>query len=318
MDRHFMPWQSALQTILPRHRLPLTDLRHATAWWNELQEAPLSESFWHWSHIKSTLCQSSNFRLHEKAWNGLQSCIALQVSQQYLCSQWKKHFGLKRPLIHFQLPDRQQPPTALSLADSLDKNFPSILSISLFGFLAATYHHLHWSHWKYLQILNVASLWLLCGLCLARRHCPGFPLAALALLAVLLWCGMIATDQSRLYLDTGAIKCTLPAWPCRDTEWQGQNERDNVTTIQVTEEYCFDNFKPKSPKSEGFKCHTMHPPASVSACLECWLVSTVGSPEKLRFPLTEYDGSTCLFSLEISPQHLLIYRNCFSHCYPFI
>lgn len=29
---------------------------------------PLSESFWHWSH-KSTLCQSSNFRL-QTAWDG--------------------------------------------------------------------------------------------------------------------------------------------------------------------------------------------------------------------------------------------------------
>lgn len=48
----------------------------------------------------------------------------------------------------------------------------------------------------------------------------------------------------------------------------------------------------------------MHPPASASACLESWLVSTVRSPEKLRFPLVKYDqeawkpGSTCLFSLQ--------------------
>lgn len=72
----------------------------------------------------------------------------------------------------------------------------------------------------------------------------------------------------------------------------------------MTKEHCFDNFKLQSPKSEGFKCLTMHPPASASACLESWLVSTVRSPEKLRFPLVKYDqeawkpGSTCLFSLQ--------------------
>lgn len=66
----------------------------------------LSESFWHWSH-KSTLCQSSNFCRQLEM--GLQSCIALQVSLQFLCFLWKKHFGLKRPLIDYQpAPDRRQ------------------------------------------------------------------------------------------------------------------------------------------------------------------------------------------------------------------
>lgn len=51
-------------------------------------------------------------------------------------------------------------------------------------------------------------------------------------LAVLLWCGMIATDQSRLYLDTGATKCTLPAWPRRDT--RGDRDTMNMTTLTLT------------------------------------------------------------------------------------
>lgn len=98
----------APQTILPRHRL--TDPRNAT--WIELQAPKLH--FLNLSGIEvirviSQLCvrvQTSDCRQFEM---GLQSCIALQVSLQFLCFQWKKHFGLKRPLIHFQpAPDRRQ------------------------------------------------------------------------------------------------------------------------------------------------------------------------------------------------------------------
>ena len=205
----------APQTILPRHRL-LTDPRNAT--WIELQ----AQQLWIFLNLSgiqviSQLCvrvQTSDCRQFEM---GLQSCIALFPVEEA--------FWLEETSHTLSASSRQ------TTADSLDKNSPWILSISLFSFLASTYHRLHWSHWKHLQInKQVVSLWLLCVF-LARQHFPGFPLAALALLAVLLWCGMIATDQSRLYLDTGAKKCTLPAWPGRDT--RGGRDTMNVTTLTL-------------------------------------------------------------------------------------
>ena len=114
MDRH-LPWHSALQTILPRHRL--TDPRNAT--WIELQ----AQQLWIFLNLSgieviSQLCvrvQTSDCRQFEM---GLQSCIALFPVEEA--------FWLEETSHTLSASSRQ------TTADSLDKNFPWILSISFY------------------------------------------------------------------------------------------------------------------------------------------------------------------------------------------
>lgn len=108
-------------------------------------ELQSSESFWHWSH-KSTLCQSSNFRL-QTVWDVPSELHSIASLPAIFVFPVEEAFWLEETSHRLSASSRQ------TTADSLDKNSPSILSISLFGFLAATYHRLRWSHWKYLQII---------------------------------------------------------------------------------------------------------------------------------------------------------------------
>lgn len=183
-------------------------------------ELQSSESFWHWSH-KSTLCQSSNFRL-QTVWDGPSELHSIASLPAIFVFPVEEAFWLEETSHRLSASSRQ------TTADSLDKNSPSILSISLFGFLAATYHRLRWSHWKYLQIIM---------LFFGPSALPWFSLSSLS----------IACRIALMWYDRYRPKSSVPGhWrkevhlACLASQrykgWQRHNERDdiNVTTSHWT------------------------------------------------------------------------------------